>query len=449
MYGKEGVSVVDKSCINVGILGWGTVGTGVSKILMNQHALIAKNSGTALNLKKIVKRTLPATRQGVELPADCLTTNPAEVVDNTDIDIVVELIGGVTEAHTLIRRAIQNGKHVVTANKALLAEHGGELFQLASEHQVSLNFEASAAGGIPIIKTLQESFAGNQIHSLYGIVNGTCNYILTEMHERAVDFSDVLKAAQDMGYAEADPTLDVEGIDAAQKLTLLIALAYRSSISLPQLHVEGITNITAQEIQYARELGYVIKLLAIAKLTDGNCVEARVHPTLVPERSLLANVGGAFNAVCVIGDAVGPTLFYGQGAGEMPTASAVVADIIDAAKSVQQGVSTPISQAWLAGGQAEVGFASIDDIETRYYIRFVVADRPGVLAKIGTILGNWQISIASVIQKDPHGMDTVSLVMLTHTAREKNMKVALSQIYALEEVKGDAQLIRIEEEVDF
>ena len=416
---------------------------------MNQHALIAKNSGTELRLKKIVKRTLPATREGVELPVDCLTTDPAEVVDDPEIDIVVELIGGVTEAHSLIRRALQNGKHVVTANKALLAEHGGELFQLASEHQVSLNFEASAAGGIPIIKTLQESFAGNQIHSLYGIVNGTCNYILTEMHKHPVDFSEVLTVAQDLGYAEADPTLDVEGIDAAQKLILLIALAYRSSISLSQLHVEGITNITQKEIQYARELGYVIKLLAIAKLTDGNRVEARVHPTLVPERSLLANVGGAFNAVCVIGDAVGPTLFYGQGAGEMPTASAVVADIIDAAKSAQQGVSTPISQAWLAGAQAEVDICSIDDIETRYYIRFVVADRPGVLAKIGTILGNWHISIASVIQKDPHGMETVSLVMLTHTAREKNMKAALAEIYTLEEVKEDAQLIRIEEEIDF
>ena len=416
---------------------------------MNQHALIAKNSGTELRLKKIVKRTLPATREGVELPVDCLTTDPAEVVDDPEIDIVVELIGGVTEAHSLIRRALQNGKHVVTANKALLAEHGGELFQLASEHQVSLNFEASAAGGIPIIKTLQESFAGNQIHSLYGIVNGTCNYILTEMHKHPVDFSEVLTVAQDLGYAEADPTLDVEGIDAAQKLILLIALAYRSSISLSQLHVEGITNITQKEIQYARELGYVIKLLAIAKLTDGNRVEARVHPTLVPERSLLANVGGAFNAVCVIGDAVGPTLFYGQGAGEMPTASAVVADIIDAAKSAQQGVRTPISQAWLAGAQAEVDICSIDDIETRYYIRFVVADRPGVLAKIGTILGNWHISIASVIQKDPHGMETVSLVMLTHTAREKNMKAALAEIYTLEEVKEDAQLIRIEEEIDF
>ena len=440
---------MDKSCINVGILGWGTVGTGVSKILINQNSLIAKNSGTELCLKKIVKRTLPATRQGVELHQDCLTTDPAEVVDNPEIDIVVELIGGIPTAHSLIRRALQNGKHVVTANKALLAEHGGELFQLASEHHVSLNFEASTAGGIPIIKTLQESFAGNQIHSLYGIVNGTCNYILTEMHERAVDFSDVLKVAQDKGYAEADPTLDVEGIDAAQKLILLIALAYRSNISLSQFHVEGITGITQKEIQYARELGYVIKLLAIAKLTEQNRVEARVHPTLVPERSLLANVGGAFNAVCVIGDAVGPTLFYGQGAGEMPTASAVVADIIDAAKSVQQGVSTPISHAWLAEAGAEVEVCPIDDIETRYYLRFVVADRPGVLAKIGTILGNWQISIASVIQKDPHGMETVSLVMLTHKAGEKNMKAALTEIYTLDDVKDTAQLIRIEEEVDF
>ena len=440
---------MNKSCVNVGILGWGTVGTGVSKILLNQNALIAKNSGVELSLKKIVKRTLPATREGVELPVDCLTTDPTEVVDNPDIDIVVELIGGVSESRTLMSRALRNGKHVVTANKALLAEHGAELFQLAAEYSVSLNFEASTAGGIPIIKTLQESFAGNQIHSLYGIVNGTCNYILTEMHERSVDFSDVLKAAQDMGYAEADPTLDVEGIDAAQKLILLIALAYRSNISLSQFYVEGITDITQKEIQYARELGYVIKLLAIAKLGAGNRVEARVHPTLVPERSLLANVGGAFNAVCVIGDAVGPTLFFGQGAGEMPTASAVVADIIDAAKSVQQGVSASISRAWLAGSQSEVDVSPIDDIETRYYLRFVVADRPGVLAKIGMILGNWEISVASVIQKDPHGMETVSLVMLTHSAREKNMKSALAEIHTLEAVKGETKLIRIEEEVDF
>ena len=440
---------MDKSCINVGILGWGTVGTGVSKILINQNALISKNSGVELSLKKVVKRSLPATREGIELPPDCLTSDPNEVVDNPDIDIVVELIGGVSEAHSLITRAIENGKHVVTANKALLAEHGGELFQLAQKHQVSLNFEASTAGGIPIIKTLQESFTANQIESLYGIVNGTCNYILTEMNEHGVDFSDVLAEAQEKGYAEADPTLDVEGIDAAQKLSLLIALAYGVNLSIDQFHVEGITDISQKEIQYTRELGYVLKLIAIAKLTDDNRVEARVHPTLVPERSLLANVGGAYNAVCVIGSAVGPTLFYGQGAGEMPTASAVVADIIDAAKSVKNGIDPVISHAWFPDIPAEITVCPIDDIHTRYYLRFVVIDQPGVLAKIGNILGDNDISIASVIQKEPHDTDTVSLMMLTHKALEKNMKTALDEILKLEVVKGGAKLIRIEEEVDF
>lgn len=440
---------MEKSYINIGILGWGTVGTGVSKILVNQNSLISKNSRVQLSLKKIVKRTLPATRVGIELPADCLTDDANDVVDNPEIDIVVELIGGVSEAHTLISRAIKNGKHVVTANKALLAEHGSELFQLAQKHNVSLNFEASTAGGIPIIKTLQESFTANQIQSIYGIVNGTCNYMLTEMNERGVDFTEILTDAQEKGYAEADPTLDVEGIDAAQKLSLLIALAYGVNISVDDFHVEGITDISQKEIQYARELGYVIKLLAIAKLTDDNRVEARVHPTLLPERSLLANVGGAYNAVCVVGSAVGPTLFYGQGAGEMPTASAVVADIIDAAKSIQRGVSSPISHAWLENSQTAISICPIDDIETRYYLRFVVIDRPGVLASIGSILGNCNISISSVIQKEPHCAETVSLMMLTHKAKEKDMKAALKQIYTLEVVKGDAKLIRIEEEAAF
>ncbi len=446
---REAIAVVDKSCINIGILGWGTVGTGVSKILVNQNALISKNSSVQLALKKVVKRTLPATRHGIELPDDFLTTEPADVVDNPAIDIVVELIGGVTEAHSLITRAIKNGKHVVTANKALLAEHGGELFQLAQKHQVSLNFEASTAGGIPIIKTLQESFTANQIQSIYGIVNGTCNYMLTEMHESGVDFADVLADAQEKGYAEADPTLDIEGIDAAQKLSLLISLAYGVNFSVDEFHVEGITDISQQEIQYASELGYVIKLIAIAKLTDDNRVEARVHPTLLPERSLLANVNGAYNAVCVVGSAVGPTLFYGQGAGEMPTASAVVADIIDAAKSIQYGKSSPISQAWLGNSQTEISLCPIDDIETRYYLRFVVIDKPGVLASIGSILGNYDISIASVVQKEPHDTETVSLMMLTHHAREKNMTDALEEISKLEVVKGGAKLIRIEEEVAF
>ncbi len=444
---EEAIAVVDKSSINIGILGWGTVGTGVSKILVNQNALISKNSGVKLSLKKVVKRTLPASRHGIKLPDDFLTTDPADVVDNPEIDIVVELIGGIADAQSLIKRAIRNGKHVVTANKALLAEYGGELFQLAQKHQVSLKFEASTAGGIPIIKTLQESFTANQIQSIYGIVNGTCNYMLTEMHEGGVDFADVLADAQEKGYAEADPTLDVEGIDAAQKLSLLIALAYGVNIPVDQFHVEGITDISQQEIQYSRELGYVIKLLAIAKLTDDNRVEARVHPTLLPDRSLLANVNGAYNAVCVTGSAVGPTLFYGQGAGEMPTASAVVADIIDAAKSIQLGISSHISHAWLDNVQSEITVCPIDDIETRYYLRFVVIDKPGVLASICSILGNYDISIASVVQKEPHDTETVSLMLLTHHAREKNMKDALEKILKLEVVKGGAKLIRIEEEV--
>jgi homoserine dehydrogenase len=441
---------VDKqSRVNVGLLGWGTVGTGVSRILLNQSDLIYQNTGVQLQLKKIAKRTLPASRAGVALPADCLTTDPNEVVDNPEIDIVVEIIGGVTDARILINRAIRNGKHIVTANKALLAEHGLELFKIAAEHQVSLNFEASTAGGIPIIKTLRESFAANRIQSIYGIINGTCNYILTQMHESNVDFEVVLKEAQEKGYAEADPTFDVDGIDAAQKLSLLIALAYGINAPLRRMYVEGITQVTQQEIQYARELGYVIKLLAIAKLNQDK-VEVRVHPTMLPIRSMLANVGGAFNAVCVVGDAVGPTLFYGQGAGEMPTASAVVADIIDAAKSVLGKTQSRIPRAWTSESQAKITVCSTDDIETRYYVRLVVRDQPGVLAQISSILGNHQISIASVIQKERHETDeTASIVMVTHKAVEKNMQTAMREIDALDVVKGKSQLIRIEDEVDF
>ena len=441
---------MDKASVNVGLLGWGTVGTGVSKILLGQSGLISQNAGVELQLKKIAKRTLPALRDGIDLPDDCLTTDPSEVVDNPGIDIVVELIGGVTDSRDLISKAIRNGKHVVTANKALLAEHGGELFRLADENRVSLNFEASTAGGIPIIKTLRESFAANRIQSLYGIINGTCNYILSQMHEGGVDFEVVLKEAQAKGYAEADPTLDIEGHDAAQKLLLLTALAYGMNTPSEHIHVEGITKIAQQDIQYARELGYVIKLLAIGKLSSAKRVEVRVHPTLLPMQSLLANVGGAFNAVCVIGDAVGPTLFYGQGAGEMPTASAVVADIIDAGKSILGERVSRVSRAWQTDAKPEVSLCPIDDIETRYYVRLVVQDKPGVLAQISSILGEHRISIASVIQKERYESDeTASLVIVTHMASEKNMQFAMKEIDALDVVKGASQLIRIEEEVAF
>ena len=438
---------MDRSSINVGLLGWGTVGTGVSKILVNQNRRISQNAGVQLQLTRIVKRTLPASRAGLQLPPECLTTEPAEVVDNPDIDIVVELIGGVADARRLIVQAIRNGKHVVTANKALLAEHGFELFQLASEQKVSLNFEASTAGGIPIIKTLKESFAANRIQSICGIINGTCNYILTQMHEKGADFDEVLQEAQTLGYAEADPMLDIEGIDAAQKLTLLTALAYGFNIPMQDVYTEGITRITQKEIQHAHELGYVIKLLAIAKRNKDK-IEARVHPTMVPVRSMLANVGGAFNTVCVIGDAVGPTLFYGQGAGEMPTASAVVADIIDSAKSICGHAHAHVPRGWLSESQSDVSSCPIDAIETRYYVRLMALDQPGVLAQVSSILGTHHISIASLIQKERHEADgTASIVMVTHKAVEKDVQAAIRKIDALDTVKRASQLIRIEDEV--
>lgn len=447
MQEKEGV--VDNSSLNVGLLGWGTVGTGVTKILVNQNELISQNAGVQLRLTRIAKRTLPTSNTGFQLPSECFTTEPAEVVDNPDIDIVVELIGGVTDARRLIALAIRNGKHVVTANKALLAEHGFELFQLASKHKVSLNFEASTAGGIPIIKTLKESFAANRIQSIYGIINGTCNYILTQMHEKGADFDEVLREAQTLGYAEADPMLDIEGIDAAQKLTLLTALAYGFNIPLRDVYTEGVTRITQKEIQHAHELGYVIKLLAIAKRNKDK-IEARVHPTMVPVRSMLANVGGAFNTVCVIGDAVGPTLFYGQGAGEMPTASAVVADIIDSAKSICGHTHAHVPRGWLSESQSDVSSCPIDGIQTRYYVRLMALDQPGVLAQVSSILSDHHISIASLIQKERHEADgTASIVMVTHKAVEKDVQAAMQKIDALDAIRRSSQLIRIEDEVAF
>ena len=433
-----------KSEINVGLLGWGTVGTGVSRILVNQKHWIYQNTGLSLNLSKIVKRTLPAYRSGIDLAKGCLTTDASAIVDNPDIEIVVELIGGTIGSQELISRAMRNGKSIVTANKALIAECGAELFQLAQKQGVSLNFEASTAGGIPIIKTLRESFAGNKIESICGIVNGTCNYILTEMQKNGRDFSDALGMAQDKGYAEEDPTLDIEGTDAAQKLTILAALAHHISVPLNRVHTEGITKITQNDIQYAQELGYAIKLLAITKL-KGTQIDVRVHPTLIPNYSMLANVSDAFNAVCVIGDAVGPTLFYGQGAGEMPTASAVVADIIDAARSIAGSSHVPTPPAWVSKPHSDFSIGSINDVETRYYLRLVVRDCPGVLAQVGAILGNQDISIASVIQKEPHCKDSVSLVILTHKACEANMRLARIEIDNLEVVQEELTLIRIEE----
>ena len=438
---------MEKSEVNVGLLGWGTVGKSVSKILLSQHQNILKKSGINLNLTRIAKRTMPVEGEGIDLPNNCLTTDPSEVVNGSGIDVVVELIGGVDTAFDLVTQAMENGKHVVTANKALLAERGAELFQLANQKGVFLGFEASTAGGIPIIKALRESFSGNQIQSMHGIINGTCNYILTQMHEQMTSFDVALASAQEKGYAEADPTLDIEGIDAAHKLSILSSLAYSTYLPFDKIYVEGITKITDKEIQYAREFGYVIKLLAIAKMTDSG-IEARVHPALIPERSILANVSGAFNGVYLVGDAVGPTLFYGQGAGGMPTASAVVADIIEASQAAAGGLVNLKTGGWIKEESSGVKISSIAEVKTRYYMRLVVRDQPSVLAEIGQALGDCQISIAAVTQKAPQTCDTVSLVIITHKALEKNMDLAREKLSNLEVVGDDFTVIRIEE-LDF
>ena len=438
---------MEKSEVNVGLLGWGTVGKSVSKILLSQHQNILKKSGINLNLTRIAKRTMPVEGEGIDLPNNCLTTDPSEVVNGSGIDVVVELIGGVDTAFDLVTQAMENGKHVVTANKALLAERGAELFQLANQKGVFLGFEASTAGGIPIIKALRESFSGNQIQSMHGIINGTCNYILTQMHEQMTSFNVALASAQEKGYAEADPTLDIEGIDAAHKLSILSSLAYSTYLPFDKIYVEGITKITDKEIQYAREFGYVIKLLAIAKMTDSG-IEARVHPALIPERSILANVSGAFNGVYLVGDAVGPTLFYGQGAGGMPTASAVVADIIEASQAAAGGLVNLKTGGWIKEESSGVEISSIAEVKTRYYMRLVVRDQPSVLAEIGQALGDCQISIAAVTQKAPQTCETVSLVIITHKALEKNMDLAREKLSNLEVVGDDFTVIRIEE-LDF
>lgn len=440
---------MEKSEVNVGLLGWGTVGKSVSKILLSQHQNILKKSGINLNLTRIAKRTMPVEGEGegIDLPNNCLTTDPSEVVNGSGIDVVVELIGGVDTAFDLVTQAMENGKHVVTANKALLAERGAELFQLANQKGVFLGFEASTAGGIPIIKALRESFSGNQIQSMHGIINGTCNYILTQMHDQMTSFDVALASAQEKGYAEADPTLDIEGIDAAHKLSILSSLAYSTYLPFDKIYVEGITKITDKEIQYAREFGYVIKLLAIAKMTDSG-IEARVHPALIPERSILANVSGAFNGVYLVGDAVGPTLFYGQGAGGMPTASAVVADIIEASQAAAGGLVNLKTGGWIKEESSGVEISSIAEVKTRYYMRLVVRDQPSVLAEIGQALGDCQISIAAVTQKAPQTCDTVSLVIITHKALEKNMDLAREKLSNLEVVGDDFTVIRIEE-LDF
>jgi homoserine dehydrogenase len=419
--------------VKVGVIGFGVVGTGTIKILLNQRELIKKRTGIDIILKKVADKDIERPRE-INLPKEILTTDAWEIIKDPEIDIVVELVGGTTIAKEFIIEALKNGKHVVTANKALLAEHGNEIFEEALQRGLKIGFEASVGGGIPIIKVMKEGLVANKILAIYGIINGTTNFILTKMTNEGIDFQDALSEAQRLGYAEADPTLDIEGIDSAHKITILASLAYGIPLSFNKVYCEGITKITAQDIAFAREFGYKIKLLAITKILDGE-IELRVHPTMVPEDYLISKVDGVFNAIYVEGDSVGETLYYGRGAGSMPTGSAVVADIVDIAKGVNT-MPPDFSE--------KLYIKPIEEIESMYYFRFTALDRPGVLSKISGVFGEHNISIASVIQKGRSKAGAVPLVILTHKAKEKDVLEALEKIDKLPVVAAKSVFIRVE-----
>ena len=431
--------------INVGLLGCGTVGTGVAKILIENRDLIFSRVGAFLNLKYVADIDTQ-THRGIQFDDGVFISDAFKVVDDPEVDIIVEMIGGEGIAKDLIFRAINNGKPVVTANKALLAVHGNAVFKAAIEHGVDLAFEASVGGCMPIIKSIRESLAGNHLKSMAGILNGTCNYILSKSAEDGSSFEDVLKEAQKIGVAEADPTLDIEGIDTAHKLAILTSLAYGMEINFNDIYIEGISNITPMDIDFAEQFGYRIKLLAITK-NAGDAVEARVHPTMIPFSNPLCSVNGVLNAVTISGDAIGDMMLYGYGAGMMPTASAVVGDIIDIARNLLSGSTGRVPLlAYQMEHIRKIPVLSIENIRQNYYFRFSVLDRPGVLSKIAGILGDYGISIKSVQQKGRKISGAVPIVMLTHLAREADVQHALSDISNLDVVSDRPVFIRIENE---
>ncbi len=426
--------------INVGIIGFGTVGTGTVRILLGNREILKERLGFEINLKRIADLNIERDR-GISLPTGILSTDVDALLNDPHIDIVVELIGGIRPAKDLILKAISNRKHVVTANKALLATAGNEIFTAAIQSGVEIGFEASVAGGIPIIKVIREGLVANRIKAVYGIINGTSNYILTKMTEENVEFSEALKEAQDLGYAEADPTLDIEGIDSAHKLALLASLSYGIPISYEDIYREGISQTSPQDIRFASDLGYKVKLLAIAKESD-NEIELRVHPTMLPKEYLISKVDGSFNAIYIDGDATGPTLYYGRGAGDMPTGSAVVSDIVDIARNIRTNAMgrVPVITRTLRN----VSIKKMDEVISMYYFRFSALDRPGVLSKISGILGNYNISIASVIQKGRSVGEAVPLVVLTHEAKEKDVRQAIREIDLLPVVMDKTIFMRVE-----
>jgi homoserine dehydrogenase len=430
--------------VKVGLLGLGTVGGGTVNVLKRNAEEIARRAGRGIQITHAAARDLNKPRicdtTGIEL-----TTNPEEVVNNPELQIIIELIGGDGLARELVMKAIEQGKHVVTANKALIAKHGNEIFAAAQKKGVMVAFEAAVAGGIPIIKAIREGLAGNQIQWLAGIINGTGNFILTEMRDKGRDFEDVLKEAQELGYAEADPTFDVEGIDAAHKLTILASIAFGIPLQFDATYTEGITRITREDVAYAEELGYRIKHLGLTRRTDKG-VELRVHPTLIPERRLIANVDGVMNAVLVMGDAVGPTLYYGAGAGDEPTASAVVADVVDVVRVLTTDPENRVPHlAFQPDAISNLPILNMEQVETAYYLRLQAEDKPGVLAEVTRILGDRDISIEAIIQKEPsEGSDKANIIMLTHVVQESKMNEAIGKIEAMPAIHGKVTRIRVE-----
>ncbi len=430
--------------VKIGVLGLGTVGGGTVNVLKRNALEIARRAGREIVITRASAKDLNRTRI-CDTHGIALTSDPFSIVNDPEIDIVLELIGGLSPAKELILQAIANGKHVVTANKALIALHGNEIFDKASAQGVMIAFEAAVAGGIPIIKAIREGLSGNQIEWLAGIINGTSNFILTEMRDKRRNFQDVLGEAQALGYAEADPTFDVEGIDAGHKLTILASIAFGIPLQFDKVYTEGITEITPEDVVYARALGYRIKHLGIAKKTSAG-IELRVHPTLIPKERLLANVNGVKNAVVVNGDAVGSTLYYGAGAGAEPTASAVVADVVDVVRALTGDPENRVPHlAFQANAIMDLPVLSSDQFISAYYLRLTAEDKPGVLAEVTRILADHQISIEAIIQKEPnHGKTTLPIIMLTQKTLEHEMNAAISKIEQLTTISGKVNRIRLE-----
>ena len=427
--------------INVGLIGFGNVGTGLVKILKDKQPILKEKIGVKVVLKKICDKDLNSKR-GVLVDRDILTSNPKDILNDPQIDIVVELIGGIHPAKEYVAEALKNGKYVITANKALLAEEGKELFALARERQKSIHFEASVGAGIPIIKSLREGLVANKFLSIFGIVNGTSNFILSQMSNNNSTFDEALREAKKRGFAEVNSAFDIEGIDSAHKLILLVYLCFGKFVNLKDVFVEGISRISLADVNYANEMGLNIKLLAIAKKINDE-LEVRVHPTLIPRNHLLASVNGIFNAIYVSCDLAGDLIFYGPGAGQMPAASAVVSDLVDLTQDIKAGLFKPT-----LGVVEDISIKrlrKISDVESRYYIRFMAIDKPGVLAKISGLLGKHGISIASVTQKERKKQKVVPIVMIIHEAKEKDLRFALDKIDHLDMVKEKAIAIRIEQ----